>query len=164
MVSALGASPPRMRLLVALPVVLAACGTTYIPNTDVEDNSPNRKVISFCEDYRHAIEDKNVGKLLSMASPQYHDDAATPDGADDTDYESLRAFLTGRFQETSQIRYEIKYKRVTFAESGHVWVDYQFAASYKLPGIKGEEWRHSVADNRLDLVPDGEGYKIASGM
>jgi hypothetical protein len=30
--------------------------------------------------------------------------------------------------------------------------------------VKKEEWRHSVADNRLDLVPDGDGYKIMSGM
>ena len=154
-----------MRVLLAIVVLFGmGCSTSYIPNTDVEDNAQNRRVISFCEDYRHAIEDKNVTRLLAMASPQYHEDAATPNGADDTDYEGLRGFLTGLFQHTSQIRYEIKYKRVDFKESGHVYVDYVYAASYKLPGMKGDEWRHSVSDNRLDLVADGDGFKIVSGM
>ena len=154
----------RFWLSIIALILLAGCSTAYIPNTDVEDNAQNRRVISFCEDYRHAIEDKNITRLLAMASPQYHEDASTPSGADDTDYEGLRGFLTGLFQHTSQIRYEIKYKRVTFTESGHVWVDYIYAASYKLPGMKGDEWRHSVSDNRLDLVADGEGFKIVSGM
>jgi hypothetical protein len=149
---------------VGLMLFSVGCSTAYIPNTDVEDNAQNRRVISFCEDYRHAIEDKNITRLLAMASPQYHDDASTPSGSDDIDYEGLRGFLTGLYQHTSQIRYEIKYKRVTFSESGHVWVDYIYAASYKLPGLKGDEWRHSVSDNRLDLVADGDGFKIVTGM
>lgn len=153
-----------MKLWHLIGIFAVACSTAYIPNTDVEDNAQNRRVVSFCEDYRHAIEDKNITRLLAMASPQYHEDAATPSGEDDIDYEGLRGFLTGLFQHTSQIRYEIKYKRVTFSESGHVWVDYTYAASYKLPGMKGDEWRHSVSDNRLDLVADGEGFKIVSGM
>ena len=37
---------------------MSACSKTYIPNTDVEDSSQNRKVISFCEDYRHAVEER----------------------------------------------------------------------------------------------------------
>lgn len=152
------------RALFALATLLTACATTYIPNTDVEDTSPNRKVVGFCEDYRHAVEDKNVTRLLAMASPQYHEDASTPGGGDDMDLEGLKAYLTGMFQQTEQIRYEIKYRRIKFEESGHVYVDYTYAASYRLPGLKGPEWRHTVADNRLDLVPDGEGYKIVSGM
>jgi hypothetical protein len=45
-----------------------------------------------------------------------------------------------------------------------VWVDYTYAASYKIPGVKGDEWRHTVADNRLDLLPEGETFKIIAGM
>jgi hypothetical protein len=46
------------------------CSKTFIPNTDVEDSSENKKVISFCEQYRHAVEDKDVGTLLKLASPR----------------------------------------------------------------------------------------------
>ena len=46
------------------------CSKSYIPNTDVEDTSENKKVISFCEKYRHAVEEKDVGGLLKLASPK----------------------------------------------------------------------------------------------
>jgi hypothetical protein len=65
---------------------------------------------------------------------------------------------------TTGIRYEIKYRKVTFNENTHVFVDYTYAASYRMPGVKSEEWKHTVADNRLDLVPDGDTYKIIAGM
>ena len=138
------------------------CSKGFIPNTDVPDNAENRKVILFCEQYRHAVEEKNVGQLLKLASPGYHKRGVGSD--DDVDFISLKDFLTSTFQATDGIRYEIRYRRVTFEESTHVSVDYTFAASYRIPGVKKEEWRHSVADNRLDLVPDGDGFKIMSGM
>jgi hypothetical protein len=30
--------------------------------------------------------------------------------------------------------------------------------------LKGDEWRHTVADNRLELVVDQAAYKIVAGM
>jgi hypothetical protein len=140
------------------------CSTTYIPNTDVEDTGDNRKVILFCETYRHAVEDKNVGQILKMTSPQYHEDGGNTRGEDDLDYDGFKQYLTNQFTQTSGIRYEIRYRRLTFTETHHVLVDYTYAASYKIPGVKGEEWKHTVADNRLDLVPDGESFKIMAGM
>ncbi len=143
-------------------VLLAGCSTTYIPNTDVEDTSQNRKVIQFCEQYRHAVEDKNIAQLLKLASPGYHKRGVGDE--DDIDFAGLKDFLTTTFQSTDAIRYEIRYRKVTFAENSHIYVDYTYAASYRIPGVEKEEWRHSVADNRLDLVADGESYKIIAGM
>jgi hypothetical protein len=140
----------------------AGCTEGFIPNTDVPNTTENRKVILFCEQYRHAVEEKNVGELLKLASPGYHKRGIGTD--DDVDFISLKDFLMNSFQQTDGIRYEIRYRKVTFEESTHVSVDYTFAASYRIPGVKKEEWRHAVADNRLDLVPDGDGYKIMSGM
>ena len=53
-----GMMPRFARLLAASAFVLgaSACTTHYIPNTDVEDSDDNRKLISFCEKYRHAVE------------------------------------------------------------------------------------------------------------
>jgi hypothetical protein len=143
-----------------------ACSKTYIPNTDVEDSSDNRKVVLFCEKYRHAVEDKNVAELLKMASSSYFEDGGNTKPEDDYDYSGLKEYLTQTFVKTTGIRYEIRYRRVTFTETQHVYVDYTYAAAYKVPGAKDDnaEWRHKVADNRLDLVRDGETFKIVSGM
>ena len=149
---------------VGLGVLSSACSTTYIPNTDVEDTSANRKVVSYCEEYRHAVEDKDVGRLMVMASPRYYEDGGNTTPDDDIDYDGLKDYLQSTFVKTQTIRYEIRYRKVTVNENKRVFVEYTYTASYRIPGLKGEEWKHTVADNRLELVPEGESYKILAGM
>lgn len=151
---------------VVLPLALSSfgCSKSFIPNTDVEDNSENRKVIAFCEDYRHAVEDKDVGRLLKMASPRYYEDGGNTNPEDDIDFDGLKDYLSSTFVKTQTIRYEIRYRHVRVAESKKIYVEYTFSASYRIPGLKGEEWKHTVADNRLELIPDGESFKILAGM
>ncbi len=151
-------------LVITTALTAVACSKAYIPNTDVEDTGDNRQVILFCERYRHAMEDKNVSELLKLMSPAYFEDGGNTKNDDDADYDKVREFLTGDFLRTSGIRYEIRYRRVTFTEREHIFVDYTFAGAWKLPGVKADEWRHTVADNRLDLVRDGDSFKIVSGM
>ncbi|MCL2777553.1 MAG: hypothetical protein FWD73_06080 [Polyangiaceae bacterium] len=140
------------------------CSKSYIPNTDVEDTSDNRKVISFCEDYRKAVEEKNIGRLLKMASLRYFEDGGNTNPEDDLDYDGLKSYLTTTFVKTQAIRYEIRYRRIAKDETKKVFVEFSYTASYRIPGLKGEEWKHTVADNRLELVPEGESFKILAGM
>ena len=78
--------------VLAAPLALTAgCSKSYIPNTDVEDTSSNRKVVAFCEEYRHAVEEKDVGKLLSMASPRYFEDGGNTNPEDDIDFDGDEA-------------------------------------------------------------------------
>lgn len=145
-------------------LALAGCSKNYIPNTDVEDTSENRKVVLFCEQYRHAVEDKDVGLLVKMASKRYYENGGNANVEDDIDYAGLKDYLSTTFLKTETIRYEIRYRKVTFSENDHIFVDYTYAASYRIPGTKNQEWRHTVADNRLDLVVDNDSFKIAAGM
>jgi hypothetical protein len=148
--------------LVAL-ASLTGCATHYIPNTDVEDNDENRKLISFCERYRHAVENKDVATLLKLAAPSYYEDGGNADPTDDIDYAGLKAYLTTKFQEATAIRYEIRYRRIA-KDKDLVYVDYTFSASYRIPGPKGDEWRRKVDDNRLELVPYQDEFRIVAGM
>jgi hypothetical protein len=155
---------PVVAALAALVMVSVGCSKSMIPNTDVEDSSENRKVVSFCEEYRHGVEEKNVGLLLKLASPRYFEDGGNANAEDDIDVAGLKDYLTGTFMKTQTIRYEVRYRRISFAENDHVLVDYTYAASYRIPGVKQEEWRHTVAENRLELVKEGETFRILSGM
>jgi len=142
---------------------LSGCATRYIPNTDVEDNEENRKIIAFCEKYRHAVEDKDTGTLMTYASPDYYEDGGNVDPGDDIDYAGLKAYLSGAFQDARAIRYEIRYRRI-IKEDDLIFVDYTYSASYRIAGTRGEEWRRKVEDNRLELVPHQADYKIVAGM
>ena len=150
----------------ALPwlVASAGCATHYIPNTDVEDNDENRRIVAFCEKYRHAVEERNVPLLLGMASSAYFEDGGNVDASDDMDYSGLKEYLEGRFKDTRAIRYEIRYRRIKRGREDKIYVEFTYTASYRIPGLKQDEWRHTVADNRLELIADQQAYKILAGM
>lgn len=149
-------------LVVAL--VSVGCAREYIPNTDVEDNEFNRKVVEFCESYRHAVERRNVGMLLKLADQKYYEDGGTSDTSDDLDYAGLKEYLEGKFRDVKAIRYEVRYREVTRGRNEEVYVAFTYSASYKIPTAKGDVWRRRVADNRLELMPDGEHFRILAGM
>jgi hypothetical protein len=151
-------------LLVFLALATLACSKVYIPNTDVEDTKENRDVILFCEKYRHAMEDKDVAQMLKMMSPGYFEDAGNAKTEDDADYDKMREFLTTDFLHTSAIRYEMRYRKVTFTEKQHILVDYTYDAAWKIPGVDKDVWNHKIADNELDLVRVGDSYQIVKGM
>jgi len=158
--------PNRTALLFAALLGLATqagCATHYIPNTDVEDNEDNRKLVGFCERYRHAVEQKDVATLLKLAAPSYYEDGGNVDPTDDIDYAGLKAYLTTKFQDATGIRYEMRYRRVA-REKDLFFVEYTYSASYRIPGPKGDEWRRKVDDNRLELVPYQDEFRIVAGM
>ncbi|MBK8259138.1 MAG: hypothetical protein IPK82_41585 [Polyangiaceae bacterium] len=176
----------RAIFLLGAAVFATGCATRYIPNTDVEDSDDNRKVVSFCEKYRHAVELKDVGELIRLASTDYYEDGGNVDAADDLDYAGLRDYLTTRFTDARAIRYEIRYRRVLrqtlpAGEDGEsaapkdakgqlplelIFVDFTYSASYKIPSAKGaDDWRRKVEDNRLEILryPDDQ-FLIVAGM
>lgn len=140
------------------------CKHDYIPNTDVDDTDDNRKIVAFCEKYRHAIERKDIAELLLLAHPEYYEDGGNIDASDDIDFAGLKEYLTTKFDDAEGIRYEIRYRRVTVKDE-HVYVDYTFSASFRIPSDKGEDvWQRKVTDNRLELIAGGEDFKIVAGM
>lgn len=150
-------------LVIVLVLSTAACAKKTIPNTTVPDNAYNRKVIAFCERYRLAVEEKNVGTLLVLASTDYYEDGGTPTGNDDFDYDGLRDVLINRFAKVKTIRYDIKYRHVK-VDGDLVNVDYTFSASFQVTVAGQDHWFRKVEDNRLILVQVGEQFKIISGM
>ena len=158
---------PRVpALIVAFGLTLAGtgCSREYLPNTDVEDTDFNRRIVEFCEDYRHAVERKNTSLLLKLAHEKYYEDGATIDTSDDLDLAGLKGYLETKFRDVKTIRYEIRYRNVSLGRNQEIYVDFTYSASYQVPTAKGDVWRRTVADNRLALVPNGETYRILSGM
>lgn len=153
-------------LLAAVTLVMSACTTHYIPNTDVEDTEENRSVVQFCEKYRKAVENRDVGQLMALVSQKYYEDGGNVDAQDDLDYEGFRKYMINEFRKSKAIRYEIRYRRVVWSkEKQKVFVDYTYSASYKIPGPDGkDEWRRTVSENRLELEPHGESFLITGGM
>ena len=160
---------PRRRLLgfalsLTVAASLPACSQQLIPNTDLEDTEENRSLVEFCELYRHAVEHRDIDKLLTLAHADYYEDGGNVDATDDLDYAGLKAYLEAEFVRARAIRYEIHYRRVARNERNGWDIQYTYSASYKLPDGEHEVWHREVADNQLVLVAAGDSYKILAGM
>ena len=147
-----------------LGCVAIGCSRDVIPNTDVDDTAENREVVSFIERYRHALEERDVVSLLTMVSARYYDDNGTPIGTDDIDVEGLRAKLAAFHERVLAVRYEIRYRRVTFANRERVLVDYTYTGSFRVSTSEGERWSRRLADNRIVLGRENGEYRILSGL
>lgn len=146
-------------------VAAAGCEKT-IPNTTVKDTPENRDVITFMENYRNAVEARDVGALLAMASPEYLDDNGTPSGEDDLDYRALQKKLSLWRDRVTDVRYEIKYRTIT-REMDRVMVAYRYSASFRVAYDKEDQrWSRRIGENRLVLRYDDiqNRYYVLSGM
>lgn len=143
---------------------VVGCNQQLIPNTDIEDTHENRELVEFCELYRHAVEHRDIDKLLSFAHADYYEDGGNVDATDDLDYAGLKAYLEAEFVRARAIRYEIHYRRIMKNDRNGWDIAYTYSASYKLPDGEAEVWHREVAENQLVLVAAGETFKIVSGM
>ncbi|MEM6954948.1 MAG: hypothetical protein AAF411_23290 [Myxococcota bacterium] len=152
--------------LFLLSLSLAGCASV-IPNTTVEDTPDNRDVVSFMEEYRRAVEARNVRRLLDLADESYLDDNGTPSGDDDLDYDGLREHLALWTDRLLDVRYEINYRRVTWEEH-RVYVEYRYTANFRVRGGDDDDhWARRLGDNRIVLARDDEAsprFQILSGM
>ena len=137
-----------------------------IPNTTVKDTPENRAVITFMENYRNAVEARDVGALLAMAHPQYLDDNGTPSGDDDIDYQGLQKKLSRWRERVTDVRYEIKYRTIT-REMDRVLIAYRYSASFRIAyDEEDQRWSRRIGENRLVLLYDDieMRYYVLSGL
>ena len=109
------------------------CAARMIPNTDVEDTDDNREVVEFVEEYRHAMEARNPSQILRLVSQAYYDDNGTPTTEDDMDYGLLQERVARLADDVIEVRYEMRYRRVTYRSDRVVVDDTPRFASINLP-------------------------------
>ena len=150
-------------VVLASASLCSGCQKQYIANTEILDNDFNRDVLNFCERYRHGVEDKNIGLLLSLASPRYFDNSGTPSGDDDVDKAGLEELLNKRFAPIESIRFETIYRAI-FEMNSVIYIEYTYTMSFQYT-LNGEtKWENHTGDNRLELERNENGFLILSGM
>jgi hypothetical protein len=144
-------------------LLTVACHDKVIPNTEIPDNDDNRAIIAFCERYRHAVEDLNVGLVLSLASPRYFDNSGTPSPDDDVDRAGLERLMMEKFKDVKSVRYEIRYRDV-YETLGVVYVEYTYNMAFQYQLGDKAKWANRTSDNRLELERVPDGFLVLAGM
>ena len=154
-------------LLLVTAGLLVGCASqvAYINGTTVEDNERNRNIIKTIEQYRVAVEKKDIATLVSLASKNYWDDSGTPTGSDDFGYDGLREILQNRFKRADAIRYTMKYMKVKPLSANRAAVDVMLDATYTINTEHGTPQRLDFRDqNEMVLEWDGKRWLFLSGM
>ena len=154
---------PLFLAAAVLAPLAAGCAGELIPNTDVPDSGPNREAIRFVEEYRHAVERRNVGEILALVSPRFFDDNGTPSTDDDRDLERLRDELAAVAERLLEVRYEMRYRNVSY-RTDRILVDYTYTSSFKVATPEGDRWETRLNDNRIELVREDGELRIISGI
>jgi hypothetical protein len=146
-------------IALALLAVSACAGQAeYIGPTKIPRTEENERILQRVEEYRLAVEQRDAGKLLAMADPEYWEDSGTPTGADDYGYDRLREVLTGRFQAAESIRYSLRYMKIS-RRAGRAYVDVLIDASYSLKDARGRDVREDKRDQNQLLLRWDENRK-----
>jgi hypothetical protein len=151
------------KALPCLALLACASGPRYIRGTQVVDSQENREILDTVDKYRMAMEQRDTAALLAMAHRDYHEDGGTPTGSDDYGYAGLRDALATRFVRAENIRFGMRYMRITI-EQGRAFVDVIVDASYSVPTDRGVSRLDMRDQNQLVLVRDGRRWLFVSGM
>ena len=156
----------RSILVVLAALTATACSTKYIGNTRIEDTDENRELMRLVEQYRRAVEDRDVHRILEMTSDYYFEDPGTPhDPTDDYDKDGLRERLEAAFGKVQDQRLAMDVRKITWDDQETTaFVDYRFVYRYQLDLPGADEWREQSDLNRLEVRREGDAWKIASGL
>jgi hypothetical protein len=152
--------------LALLWVSLAACTPKLIPGTEIQDTPDTRALLLLMEQFRSALENKDVKALVSLTAPSFHDESGTPSPDDDLDASNLSTKLTQRLGRFKDVRVDMDIRKIDVDErENRAQVIYYYTVSFRAPtpGAHGE--RDSDL-KQMSLVRDGANkpWRIASGI
>jgi hypothetical protein len=150
---------------VVAAVALAGCAhKEYIPGTTVVDSDANREIVKTIEQYRQALEARDVDRLMVLASEHYFEDSGTPRADDDYGYEGLKKVLLSELPRIRSIRYYIQYRSVR-VDGDRAEVEVFLNGAFELLSEAGERYRRINDYHRFQLEHTAKDrWKFLSGM
>lgn len=151
--------------LIALALSLAACGTTYIANTQIPDTEENRAIWDRITLYRKAVETRDADALLGMVSRKYYENSETTDDAtDDYGYDELRDRVIADFQDNIlEVQYRLLMRRIE-VDDDRAFADFEFFYNFKYVEGGVTAWKTKNDFNRIEFQLEDGVWMIIGGL
>ena len=110
------------------------------------------------------METHNEARILSLVHPTYRDNAGTPEGGDDRDFEGVKKLLATNFRQVPKIRYRIEYQSIEIRGReayADVYIDATFV--YEAPNTL-PRWRRVTDYHRFSLIKEGNRWLFIRGL
>jgi hypothetical protein len=151
----------------ALAAVTGSSGCAHrenIPGTTVSDSEANREIVKTVEQYRQALEARDVDRLMMLASERYFEDSGTPRADDDYGYDGLKQVLSSKLPRVRSLRYYIQYRNIK-VEGDKAEVEVFLNGAFELLSEAGERYRRVNDYHRFQLEhTTKDRWKFLSGM
>lgn len=156
----------RLALPLLALLAVTACTTKYIGNSRVEDTAENRAILQVVEQYRRAMDDKDVQRILELTTDDFFEDPGTPgDPSDDYDKIGLRTRLEATFAKVEEQRLRIDVRKIQIVDDGkRAFVEYRYDLRYRLNLPNASEWRDATDLSRISMKRQDGDWKITGGI
>jgi hypothetical protein len=165
--------------LCVMVTALSACSSGYIRSDDlypddqnfridseanIPDTTETREVLNVLYLYRQALVNKDVGALNRLVSDEYYENAGTTHTtSDDWTRSDLGEVLEMVIQSAEEIQYRVLVKDVQI-QGRQARIDYEFQYAFRFRVDDREELDAGRDVNRLELVQEGDRWRITGGM
>jgi hypothetical protein len=148
----------------ALGLVAGCAQKQYIPGTTVTDSDANREIVKTVEQYRQALEARDIDRLMMLASEHYFEDSGTPRADDDYGYDGLKQVLATKLPRVRSLRYYIQYRNIRL-DGDRAEVEVFLNGAFELLSEAGERYRRVNDYHRFLLEhTQKDRWKFLSGM
>lgn len=142
---------------------LAGCVKRTIPGTEIDDTHETRAILDVIKKYQTAVESKNADAILALTSPDFKDDAGTPNPDDDLDRNRLEATLKDRFAKIDNVRLNVEVRGIEVQEDDATAV-YYYTLRYETPGLSDKQQSASDIKKMQFKKAGDENWQIVSGI
>lgn len=159
----------RRRLLMTFAILtttwLCACGPKMIEGTQIEATDLNMEIYQVIQQYRRAMEERDVVALNAVISREYFDNQATTDtNQDDYGYDKLKEQMMPVLRDNiKKVRMDLRLMEIGVqGERAHASFEYVARFLFTEGGKDG--WITKNDFNRLELVKEDGNWRIISGL
>lgn len=162
---------PTVVVLAAVTLLCTACGPALIDDSpviaadaEIVDDQVNREIIALVEEYRRALEDKDIASLHRIISSGYYENGGTNHTTDDDyGYDGLTEVFELYGENVRQLRLSFEVHQIEVrGNRANVYLDYAYNMLYVVEGQ--ERWQVDRDLNRLELVREGEQWRVLAGL
>jgi ketosteroid isomerase-like protein len=153
----------RPLALLLLAVAGAACSPKRLPGTDIRETDDTRAIYAVVQEYVRAMNARDGAAVLAQVSPDYFDDAGTPEPADDLDRERLEKALVEDLARVESTKLGVTLRKIEVqGDAGFAEIFYD--SYYRVQTPSGPVARRDSDVHRLRLKRLDGAWKIQGGL
>jgi len=153
----------RTALLALAAALAAGCAPKHLPGTEIPDTNDTRAIYGTLEQYRQALEKRDVDAILALVAPSYYDTAGTPDPSDDLDRPRLEAALRDQLPKAESLKVDFTIRRIDVA-GDEAQAEIFFDSFYRVKTPTTQVPRRDSDVQRLKLKRIDNKWLFVSGL